>query len=133
MRRLLPALALLAPAAALAGPYDQPYAIIATDTAPSADTRLRPAIVSRVDGEFAAKHRAVVAPGTRTVTVELPPRKGFSVGTQASFELVASPCMRYHVAARLDEAAGGEWKPVVRSAETIGECLTKFRGGTTPK
>jgi hypothetical protein len=41
--------------------------------------------------------------------------------------------MRYHLAARLDTGTGERWVPVVRSAETIGECLTKFKGGAAPK
>ena len=76
---------------------------------------------------------AVATPGVRKVTVDLPPRKGFSLGTQETFELTASPCMRYLVAARLDTETGQHWKPVVRASESIGECLTKFKGGTTPK
>ena len=124
MKRLLSALLLLAaPAAVLAGPYDPPYAIITTDTAPSSAPNRRPAM----------KNRAVVAPGKRMVTVDLPPRKGFSLGTQETCELEASPCMRYHVAARLDSQTGQHWKAVVRSSETIGECLTKFKGGTAAK
>lgn len=133
MKRLLPALLLLAPAAAFAGPFDQPYAIITTDTAPSPDPKLRPVIVNRVDGESVIRSKAVVAPGKRQVTVDLPPRKGFSLGTQATFELEASPCMRYHVAAKLDTETGQRWQPVIRSSETIGECLTQFKGGTVPK
>ena len=133
MTRLLPALLLLAPAVAAAGPFDQPWAVIAADTAPSADPKLRPATVSRVDGEIAVKSRAVVAPGRRVVTVDLPPRKGFSLGTQETLELEASPCMRYNIAARLEAESGQRWQPVVRSSETIGECLTKFKGGANPK
>ena len=132
MKRLLLA-ALLAPLCVLAGPFDEPWVIVTTDSAPSTDPNLRPVTVSRVDGEFVSKNRAVVTPGLRLVTVGLPPRKGSSLGTQETIELMASPCMRYHIAAKLDTAPGGEWKAVVRSSESIGECLTKFRGGTTPK
>jgi hypothetical protein len=28
---------------------------------------------------------------------------------------------------------GQEWTPVVRYSETIGECLTKFKGGVSTK
>jgi hypothetical protein len=133
MHRLLAAYLLLVPAAALAGPFDQPYAIITTDPAPSPDAKLRPVAVNRVDGENVIRSRAVVAPGRRMVTVDLPPRKGFSLGTQETFELEASACMRYFVAARLDSETGQRWQPVVRASESIGECLTKFRGGTVPK
>jgi hypothetical protein len=90
-------------------------------------------VVSRVDGEIVPKSRATVAPGTRQVTVDLPPRKGFSVGTQETFELVANPCMRYSLAAQPDAQSGREWKAFVRSSQSIGECLAKFKGGGEPR
>ena len=129
MNRLLPFAFLALPLAAAAGPYDQPYAIILTDTKPSADPNLRPVIVNRVDGEtvMSRPNQAVVAPGKHQVTVDLPPRKGFKIGTQETFELTASPCMRYYVAAKLDNPVGQEWKAVVRSSELIGECASKFK------
>ena len=121
-------LVLLGATAAYAGPYDQPYAIITSDTAPSADPNLRPAIVNRVDGEtVGSDNRAVVAPGTHQVTVDLPPRKGFRVSTQHTLELATRPCMRYYVVAKLDNPEGQEWTPVVRSAELIDECQKEFR------
>jgi hypothetical protein len=133
MKPLLPAFLLLLAPAAVAGPYDQPWVVITNDTAPSADPKVRAVTVSRVDGEIVVKSRATVAPGPRLVTVDLPPRKGASLGTQANFELNANPCMRYVVAARPDGEAGQDWKPFVSSAGTIGECLAKFKGGTAPK
>lgn len=112
---------------ALAGPYDQPYAIIVTDTKPSADPKLRPVIVNRVDGENTLNNQAVVAPGKRKVTMDLPPRKGFKMATQAEMEIDAKPCTRYYVAAKLATETGQEWQPVVRYAEPIGECKAKFK------
>jgi hypothetical protein len=133
MRPLLAAL-LLVPAAALAGPYDQPYAIITTDTAPSSDPNLRPVIVNRVDGETVMRrNEAVVAPGKHQVTVDLPPRKGFKIATQETFELIASPCMRYRISAKLDNPVGQDWKAVIRSSELIGECAAKFRTDKPPQ
>jgi hypothetical protein len=120
-------LPILAAAAAIAGPFDQPYAIITTDTRPAADPNLRPVIVNRVDGENAMDHRAVVAPGVRKVTVDLPPRKGFHTATQHTFDLEAKPCVRYHVAAKLASTTTQGWKPVIRSEERIVECETKFK------
>jgi hypothetical protein len=120
-------LPLLAATAALAGPFDQPYAIITTDTKPAADPLLRPVIVNRVDGENAMDHRAVVAPGARKVTVDLPPRKGFHTATQHTFDLQAKPCVRYYVAARLASTTTQDWKPVIRSEERIVECESKFK------
>jgi hypothetical protein len=133
MKRLLFAFLILAPAAVVAGPFDQPWVVITSDSAPPTDPKLRSVVVSRVDGENVTRSRATVEPGTRMVTVDLPPRKGFSLGNQETIELVANPCMRYTIAARLDAETGQNWKPIVRSAETIGECLAKFKGGTATK
>jgi hypothetical protein len=126
-------IAMLAAAAAFAGPRDQPYAIITTDTAPSADPLLRAVIVNRVDGQtVGSDKRPVVAPGKREVTVDLPSRKGSRVATQRTFTLEANACMRYFVVARLDSAVSPEWTPVVRGAELIGECQQKFRTSAAP-
>ena len=126
MKRIL-LLSLLTATAALAGPFDQPYAIITTDPRPAADFLLRPVIVNRVDGENAMDHRAVVAPGLRKVTVDLPARKGFHLATQYTFDLDAKPCVRYHVAAKLASTTTQSWKPVIRSEERIVECEAKFK------
>ena len=116
---------------ALAGPYDQAYSIITTDRARSADPNLLPVIVNRVDGETVmSTNEAVVAPGLRKVTIDLPARKGFSQATQHTFDVDAKPCTRYYVAAKLDSPTTQTWTPVVRSAEAIGECRTKFKVAT---
>ena len=127
MKRLLAA-SLLVSTAALAGPYDQPYAIITVDRAKAADPNLRPVIVNRIDGETVlSDNRAVVTPGKHQVTIDLPPRKGFRTATQHTFEIDAKACTRYNVAARLASSTTQDWTPVVRSTEPIGECETKFR------
>jgi len=129
---LLPAL--LAASAAAAGPYDQPWSIIATERTPAADYKLRPVIVNRVDEVNAdtGLNQSVVAPGPHQVTVDLPPRKGFPA-SQRTFALATEPCMRYYVAAELRSTVGQEWTPVVRSKERIGECEAKFAQGRGTK
>ena len=127
MKRLVLA-SLLAAAPAFAGPYDQAYSILTTDSARSADPNLRPVFVNRVDGETVmSDNKAVVAPGKRKVTVDLPPRKGFKQPTQHTFDLDVKPCTRYYLAARLDSSVTQSWVPVVRSSEPIGECAAKFK------
>jgi len=126
MKHLFAALA-LAPALLMAGPYDQPYVIITTDTAPTVDPNLRPVLVSRVDGDNVLNNVAVVPPGKRKVTLDLPPRQGFSSGTQETLDLDAKPCTRYYVMAKLDNAVSQRWAPVIRRAETIGECESSFK------
>src|SRR2546423_12665600 len=95
----------LAATAAVAGPYDQPWSIIASEKSPSADPHLRAVIVNRVDdenaqhGAYAQYGYAVVAPGSHKVTIDLPRRKGFRLATQETFDLETKPCVRYIVAA----------------------------------
>ena len=125
MKRLL-AIAVFSATPALAGPFDQPYSIIETDTMPAADSHLRPVIVNRVDDENSVNNRAVVAPGPHKVTLDLPPRKGFRTATQHTFDLTTEPCLRYYLAARLESPTLQEWQPVVRYTEPIGECRKKF-------
>ena len=127
MKRIALLTTLIVAAAAQAGYYDQPYAIITTDTARSADPLLRPVIVNRVDGENSKYGRNVVAPGKRAVTVDLPPRKGFHQATQVTFDLDVKPCVRYYVAARLETTVTQGWTPVIRSEERIGECMARFK------
>ena len=116
---------------ALAGPYDQPYSIIATYDVPAADMHLRRVIVNRVDGENSMPdNRAVVAPGAHKVTVDLPPRKGFHLATQHTFDLKTEACVRYNIAAKLENTSSQRWTPVVKSTERIGECESKW--GQTP-
>jgi hypothetical protein len=126
MKRLL-LLTLAAATAASAGLYDQPYSIITIDPAPAADPNLRLVIVNRVDDENVLANRAVVAPGPHKVTLDLPPRKGFRLATQENLDLTTRPCVRYYVAARLDNATSQRWTPVVRSEERIAECEKKFK------
>lgn len=131
---LLAAAVLASSVPAFAGVYDQPWSIIATDRAPSADYKLLPVIVNRVDDRNADTQRneAVVAPGPHQVTIDLRPRKGFPA-TQHTFELTTEPCTRYYVAAELKTTVGQEWKPVVRSKERIGECEGKFARSSAAK
>src|SRR5258708_32565720 len=93
MKRLL-AISLISVTPALAGPFDQPYSIIETDTMPSADSHLRPGIVNRVDDENSQNNRSVVAPGAHKATLDLPPRKAFRTATQHTLTLPTHTCRR---------------------------------------
>jgi hypothetical protein len=112
--------------AALAGPYDQPYAQIQTEHHfPSADPLVIPVIVNRIDGENVT-NKGAVAPGMHEVTLDVPPRKGFHTATQNTFQLETKPCVRYYVAARLKSRTLQEWTPIVRSEERLRDCEAKF-------
>jgi hypothetical protein len=124
----LPVLAsLLVLAACASSPYERPYSLIVVDPAPSADPNVIPVFINRVDDRNSLyPDRAVVPPGHHMVTVDVPPRQGFHLPTQSTFEMNTQPCTRYYISARLDTPVTQEWKPVVRSTEPIGECLSKF-------
>jgi hypothetical protein len=127
MKRILALAPILAAAAcATTGPYAQPYSVIEDDPVRSADPNVIHVIVNRVDDRNATTLRyAVVPPGRHAVTVDVPPRKGWQA-TQRTFELVTEPCTRYYISGRLDNRAGPQWTPIVRSRERIGECEKKF-------
>jgi hypothetical protein len=121
----LAAMALLAGCAA--SPFDAPYAWIERDPMPAADPLVIPVIVNRVDGVTSQwPDRVVVAPGRHVVTLDVPPRKGFSQATQADLVLDVAPCTRYYVAARLETTVTQGWTPIVRSIQRLGECEAKF-------
>jgi len=121
-------LATLAAAAAFpaaAGPYDQPYSIIATEHNASADPLERKLIMNRVGDENSRNNEFVVAPGAHKVTVDLPSRRGFQP-TQVTFDLTTTACTRYYVVAKLRTQVTQDWEPVVKYEEPIGECRKKF-------
>jgi hypothetical protein len=124
--------ALVATAAALAAgcassPFDQPYSWIERDPMRAADPLVIPVIVNRVDGVTSQwPDRALVTPGRHVVTLDVPPRKGFSIATQVDFEMDVAPCKRYYVAARLATPVTQDWTPIVRSVDRLGECEAKF-------
>ncbi|MGZ5066728.1 MAG: hypothetical protein ACXWG1_14165 [Usitatibacter sp.] len=124
MKRLV-AITLFSATSALAGPFDQVYSIIETDTAPTANPHLLPVIVNRVDDENSMGNRSVVPPGPHKVVLDVPPRRGFRA-TQQTMDLGTKPCTRYYVGAELKSPALQEWTPVIRREEPIGECRKKF-------
>jgi hypothetical protein len=128
MNRILLASLVAAVATACASsPYKEPYAEIRVDDIRPADPNVIPVIINRVDDKTTLDSRyAVVAPGVHKVTVDVPPRKGFHLGTQADFVITTEPCMRYYIDARLETRVTQEWTPFVRSVEPIGECREKF-------
>jgi len=115
---------ILASSAALAGPYDQPYSQVLTDTRPSADPNVIPVIVNRID-DVTVHNNGAIAPGMHKVTLDVPPRKGYPA-TQVSFDLETKACVLYYVNARLKSRTLQEWEPFVRSTERLRDCEAKF-------
>jgi hypothetical protein len=128
--RVLAALALaapfVAPPAAFAGPYDQPYGLIESgDRSPT--RKQEPVAISRIDGQTTRNPRRPdpVAPGWHSVGVSFASAR--VVGDQSkTIEIEVQPCKRYRVAAAYQTTVGGKWEPVVAATEDIGECRRKF-------
>lgn len=126
MKHSLSIVAALLAMNAIAGPYDQPYALVVSEKIISADSHIRRPIINRVDDESIGSYPAVVAPGRHTIVLDLPPRKGFNTATQEKIELDLKPCTRYVMAARLETLTGQRWKPVVYKEEPLADCKKKF-------
>lgn len=128
MRTVLLPLALLAAAAlpALAGPYDQPYALV--ESGYRSDVRKeRPVLVNSIDGESTMRRRysTPVSPGKHQVDVYFTTSTGPSAKHHRLLEIDAAPCVRYRIVAHYDNLTHIEWAPVIYS-EPIGECEKKF-------
>ena len=125
-RRLAAAMGALAAAAAFAGPYDLPYALVeAGDRSPTREEF--PLAVTQIDGESTRNPRKSdpIAPGKRRVTVRFETARVAQSPAQATRELDLDlvACTRYRIAAR--RVGATNWEPKVYSEE-IPECKRKF-------
>ena len=126
LRRFACALAALAAAPAMGGPYDQPYALV--EGADRSATREEfPAAITRIDGQSTRNPRKSdpVAPGKHRVTVRFETGRVAQGPDEATRELDMDleACTRYRIAARRSGATN--WEPKVYS-EPIAECQRKF-------
>ena len=112
---------------AVAGLYDQPYAIVEAGDANAAREEFVPAI-SQVDGKSTRNVRRSdpIEPGKHTVTVRFTTARVAQSPAEESRELQMDleACTRYRVAARRVDSVN--WEPKVYS-EPIGECVKKFQ------
>lgn len=128
MKTALTLIAALATAyPALAGPYDQPYAMVESGNRSGVRKEL-PTHIGSIDGESTSRDRRshVVAPGKRQVEIYLPTRVAPTAKRYRVVEIDATACVRYRIVARYDNLTHIEWTPVVYS-EPIGECSRKFK------
>ena len=127
-RKLLLAvvLASLAPAS-LAGPYDQPYAIVESGDASEIRKEARIAI-SKVDDRSTRNSRKSdpIAPGKHRISLHFESARGIFRPTSLDIELELEACTRYRIVASYESKTGGDWKPRIYS-EPIGECVRKFK------
>ncbi len=117
--------------AANAEPYDQPYTIISVEFYKSADYKLKPVILNRIDDQSTTRREEAVSPGKHLVVADLPAnrKKLEKLATQKTLEIDAKACTRYFFAAKLTDLATRHWDLVLKSSEPIGECEAKFPSG----
>lgn len=126
MRILLVAPLLLAAAAAVAGPYDQPYAIV--ERGDASETRKEAAIgIAKIDGVSPRNPRRSdpIPPGKHTISLHFESARGVFRPENLDMEIDLEGCTRYRIVANYVSKSGGDWKPKVYS-EPIGECRKKF-------
>jgi hypothetical protein len=126
IRLWVAAFATLAASGALAGPYDQPYALVeAADRSPTREEF--PPAITQIDGESTRNPRKSdpIAPGKRRVSVRFETARAVQSPAEATreLELDLAPCTRYRIAAR--RVGATNWEPRVYS-EAIPECASKF-------
>ncbi|MDH4182153.1 MAG: hypothetical protein OEV46_09080 [Betaproteobacteria bacterium] len=125
IRLLAASLALLA-GAAIAGPYDQPYALV--ESGDARETRKEaPATINRIDGASPRNPRRSdpLPPGKHLVSVHFESARGMFRPEYQDIEIDMAPCTRYRLVANYVSRTGGDWKPKVYN-EPIGECRKKF-------
>jgi hypothetical protein len=120
------AFAVFAATGAIAGPYDQPYAIVEAGDRSEVRQEFPPAI-TRVDGKSTRNPRRTdpIEPGKHRITVRFETARVNQSPDEVSRELEMDleACTLYRVAAR---RVGTNWEPAIYS-EPLGECLRKFK------
>ena len=118
--------ALTTAAAALAGPYDNPYAIVEAGDPNAAREEFAPAI-TRIDGTSTRDPRRSdpIPPGKHTITIRFETARVVQSAKETSRDLTLdlAACTRYRIVAR--RTGGTNWEPHVYQ-EAIGECAKKF-------
>lgn len=127
IRYLVSACAALAASSALAGPYDQPYALV--EVADKSATREEfPPAITKIDGKSTRNTRRSdpITPGKHTVTVRFETARVAQspAETTRDVQMDLEGCTRYRIAARRVDSVN--WEPKVYS-EPIGECVKKFQ------
>ena len=125
-RRVLACAAFVA-TGALAGSYDQPYALVESGDRNDARKEFKPAI-TQVDGKSTRDVRKTdpIEPGKHRITIRFETARVSQSQAEITRELEMDleGCTRYRIVAKRTE--GTNWEPKVYS-EPIGECARKFK------
>jgi hypothetical protein len=114
-------------AAAAAGPFDQPYALVERGDASELRKEATLAI-TKIDGVSTRNPRQSdpIPPGEHKVTVRFDTGRGVVSDNSRELALTLEPCVRYRVVAVYRSKTNPDWEPKVYP-EPIGECRRKFK------
>lgn len=117
----------LAASAALAGPFDQPWATVQSGAA-SEVRKEDPVAIIKIDGvdSLHTDRSQPLAPGKHTIRVHYETAFGVVGDKARELELDLKPCTRYRIVAQYRTRTRPDWTPKVYR-ERIGECRAKFR------
>ena len=111
----------------LAGPYDQPYALLEAGDRNAARDEFVPAI-TQVDGKSTRDVRRTdpISPGKHRITIRFETARTTQSSSEVSRELEMDleGCTLYRIVAK--RTGGTNWEPKVYS-EPLGECVRKFK------
>jgi hypothetical protein len=111
---------------ALAGPYDQPYALVERSQRSQVKDEF-PVAITKVDGKSTRDPRKSdpIPPGKHRITIRFETARVAQgpAETTRELEMDLDPCTRYEIAAH---RVGVNWEPKIYS-EPIGECVKKFK------
>jgi len=127
--RVLFAVAALAVQPALAGPYDQPWAVV--EAGSKSDVRKEaPVAITKIDGASARNPRKSdpIAPGPHKVSVRFETARSVAPDNTRELDMALEACTRYRVVAVYQSATRPEWEPKIYP-EPIVECARKFSKG----
>ena len=112
--------------AAVAGPYDQPYALV--ERGDGSEVRKEATVsISKIDGvtNRDARQSDPLPPGKHEITVRFQSARGSFRPDTKVVNLDLAPCTRYRIVASYQATKGPDWEPKVYQ-EPIGECAKKF-------
>lgn len=121
------------PAVAAVSGIEGPWSILVAGTVPSrvAEGHFVPLLVSSLDGETPVSLSTATKPGKKQLLLDTPRAEDDLAPSHKQMELDMVPCMRYYVAGKKSAAASRRWTPEIYRVEPIGECVAKYKPGTS--
>lgn len=120
-------LASVAASPAMAGMYDQPYALVegGDDSETRKEARL---VIAKIDGKSTRNPRKSdpIPPGEHVITVRYASTRHNQPDDTKEIKMTLEPCARYRAVAVYETKLGDKWETKMYK-EPIGECVAKMK------